>query len=130
MFLILLFYSCAIGFLIVLTAMATIHDVFWGQNPVERSSITDFFNCFSLKRNGREILSTKINGNDNLSCLYGIRFICMFLLIAFHSQYKFSANVHNIGTATEVFLNKFLFLNLRTLKKYLHRKPVIWSFKF
>ena len=102
MFLILLFYSCAIGFLIVLTAMATIRDMFWGQNPVERSSITDFLNCFSIKRNGMEILSTETNGNDNLSCLYGIRFICMFLLIAVHSQYKFAGNVYNVGTAMEV----------------------------
>ena len=64
--------------------MATIRDIFSGY-PVEKSSVfTDFLNCFSLKRNGREILSTEINGKENLSCLYGIRFICMCCLILFH----------------------------------------------
>ena len=90
--------------------MATIHDMFSDYRPVERSSITDFLNCFSLKRNGKAILSTETNDNDNLSCLYGIRFICMFLLIAVHSQYKFAGNVYNVGAAMEVVWNQILFL--------------------
>ena len=70
----------------------------------DKRFITVIVSCFSLKRNSRAILSTKINDNkdNNLSCLHGIRFINMFFLIAYHSQFRFSSKMYNFATAMEV----------------------------
>lgn len=70
----------------------------------------EILHCFSARKNSRALLSIKVNSStDNLSCLHGIRFICMFILIAFHSQLKFSSNIYNFGTAMKVFgLNLFI----------------------
>ena len=82
----------------------------------KRRIVVDILYCFSARKNSLALLSTKAavddhrgkGCNDNqLSCLYGIRFICMFLLVAFHSQYKFTSNINNFATAMKVNIHLF-----------------------
>ena len=97
--------SLTIGLLILLTIVATIHDSFLGAINTNKR-LFEILHCFSAKRNVVNLLSTKENPNnkDNVSCLYGIRFISMILLIMFHSSYTTLPNIKNTRTLFKVII--------------------------
>ena len=74
---------CFIGLLCVVIITATIHEAIISRSAAPTNDT--LLHCFSLIRNGKDLLSNKAGGGgDELSCLYGIRFLAMCILIAFH----------------------------------------------
>jgi len=93
---------CFIGFLGLVTITATIHEAIIKRSAPPKDS---FLYCFSVIRNGRELLSINktVGVVDELSCLYGIRFISMCILIAFHvGSAALSGNTFNTTQCYQV----------------------------
>ncbi|XP_050297772.1 O-acyltransferase like protein-like isoform X2 [Anthonomus grandis grandis] len=78
-------YFCCVGLIIGIVIVSTISDIASKENTPELLSL------FSIKENGRILFSTREN-RDDISCLHGLRFLSMCLIVYGHRY------IHNLAT--------------------------------
>ncbi|XP_050298552.1 nose resistant to fluoxetine protein 6-like [Anthonomus grandis grandis] len=79
-------YFVCIGSIIIIVCISTILDLF-----LAKDSIPETASLFSLKRNSKILFCTKAK-KDDISCLHGLRFLSMCLIVYGHRY------IHNMAT--------------------------------
>ncbi len=84
--------------------------VYGGDQHEENFAFT-FLKCFSININGKKILNTDPDKNDNLGCLNGIRVLSMLWIILGHTYTIAAAiylrNPQKIWTVSQILLIAF-----------------------
>lgn len=87
-----------------LVAWATLHEA--RNYKVADKLSSKLLHCFSLIRNGRQLLSTDTNVKEDIGCLHGIRVLSMAWIIFIHTSKDCQKYAYNQLAIQQVNLKK------------------------